>query len=134
MNTNHTNKNSTLIFPKLSYIIVGVCFDVHNQLGRFSREKQYSDVLEEKFKILRIPYKREARVKNSGNIIDFLIDNKLIIEVKTKRTITKEDYYQTQRYLQALNVKLGLLVNFRNRYLKPIRVIRIDTEVKKKFV
>jgi len=54
--------------------------------------------------------------------------------VKAKPLILKNDYYQTQRYLQALNIKLALLINFRNRYLKPIRVIKIDTGAKKKFV
>ena len=48
--------------------------------------------------------------------------------------ITKEDYFQTQRYLQNLNIKLGLPVNFRDKYIKPIRIIKIDTELKHKFV
>ena len=141
MNTNYTNRGNVttdrigkLIFPQLSYIIVGICFDVHNQLGRFARERQYCDELERRLKSVSLHYKREVRDKNSSNIIDFLIDGKLIIEAKAKRVITKDDYYQTQRYLQALNIKLGLLINFRNRYLKPIRVIKIDTDLRKKFV
>lgn len=132
MLTNHTNKK--LIYPELSYTIVGVCFDVHNELGRFAREKQYCDTLDHKLRDLKIPYKREFHVNKTGNIVDFTIDNKLILELKAKRTITKDDYYQVQRYLQILNIKLGLLVNFHNRYLKPIRVIRIDTDVKNKFM
>ena len=59
-------------------------------------------------------------------MIDFIIDDKIIIELKAKKIILKDDYYQTQRYLHALNKKLALLVNFRNRYLKPIRVINAD--------
>jgi len=134
MNTNHTNKNSKLIFPKLSYIIVGVCFDVHYALGRFVREKQYCDEIEQRLKSLKLPYKRELRINSSGNVIDFLIKDKLIIEAKAKRVITRDDYYQIQRYLQTLNIKLGFLVNFRNRYLKPIRVVRIDTDARRKFM
>jgi len=126
-------RNNKLIYPKLSYEIVGICFEVHNQLGRFAKEKQYCDILEDKFKLLKIPYKRELNIKNTGNILDFLVDNKLIMEVKAKRMITKDDYYQTQRYLQSLNMKLGLLVNFRSRYLKPIRIVRIDTDIRNKF-
>jgi hypothetical protein len=45
-----------------------------------------------------------------------------------KRILTKEDYYQLQRYLQESRAKLGLLVNFRNKYIKPKRVVRIDTK------
>ncbi len=128
------NRLNKLIYPELSYTIVGVCFDIHNELGRFAREKQYGDALDHSLRKLKISYKREFHADKTGNIIDFIIDDKLILELKAKRVITKDDYYQVQRYLQILNIKLGLLVNFRNRYLKPIRVIRIDTDVRNKFV
>jgi len=134
MHTNYTNKNNKLIYPELSYLITGMCFEVHNKLGRYAREKQYGDLLEEKLKEIKIPYKRESKIGKTGNTIDFLIDNKIILELKAKSFILKEDYYQTQRYLQILNIKLALLANFRNRYLKPIRIIRIDTNTKSKFL
>ena len=134
MHTNNANKNEKLIFPELSYLITGVCFGVHNQLGRYARERQYSDLLETKLKEIKIPYKRELKIEKTGNIVDFLIDDKIILELKTKPLVLKEDYYQTQRNLQASDVKLALLVKFRNRYLKPIRVIKIETNVKNKFV
>ncbi len=134
MHTNYTNKNGKLIYPELSYILTGLCFEVHNQLGRYAREKQYGDLLEEKLREIKIPYKREFRIGKSGNMVDFFIDNRVVLELKAKPLILKEDYYQAQRYLQISNIKLALLVNFRNRYLKPIRVIRIDTDVKHKFL
>ena len=134
MHTNDTNKKKKLIYPELSYIITGICFNVHNQLGRYAREKQYGDLLEEKLKEIKIPYKREFRIEKTRNTIDFLIDNKMILELKTKPMILKEDYYQTQRYLQASDIKLALLVNFRNRYLKPIRLLKIETDARKKFI
>lgn len=134
MDTNNTNTNGKLIYPELSYLITGICFSVHNQLGRFAREKQYSDLIEDKLKELKIPYEREFQIKKTGNIVDFWVDSKIILEIKAKRFILKEDYYQLQRYLQMLNKKLGLLVNFRNRYLKPIRIIRIDTDTRHKFL
>lgn len=148
MNTNYTNgqyytlkikkksdiKNDKLIYPKLSYLITGICFDIHNKIGRYAREKQYGNLLEDKFKKLDLIYKKEYKIDNNGNIVDFLVNNKIILEIKAKKIITREDYYQTQRYLQASNIKLGLLINFRDRYLKPIRIIRIDTDVRKKFI
>jgi GxxExxY protein len=134
MHTNDTNKNRKLIYPELSYVITGICFEVHNKLGRYAREKQYADLLEEKLKEIKIPYKREFKIDKTGNVVDFLIDNKIILEIKVKPLILKDDYYQSQRYLQTSNKKLALLVNFRNRYLKPIRVIKIDTNAKNKFL
>ncbi len=131
MNTNI--KNNKIIYPELSYVITGICFDTHNELGRYSREKQYADIIEKKLKEIKIPYKREFFIGDSGDIVDFLIDNKIILEIKTKRIITRDDYYQIQRYLQSTNLKLGLLINFRTPYIKPLRIIRIDTDAKNKF-
>lgn len=121
----NTNK---LIFPELSYTIVGIMFSTHNELGQYAKEKQYGDVLEKKLKDANIPYKRELQIGESGNIVDFLIDNKIILELKSTRIITKEYYYQTQRYLQESKIKLGIIVNFRNKYIKPVRVVRIDSK------
>jgi GxxExxY protein len=52
-----------------------------------------------------------------------MINNTLLVDLKAKSIVTKDDYYQMNRYLQASGLKLGLIVNFRNRYLKPIRVV-----------
>lgn len=73
-----------------------------------------------------IEFKREfpaPLIGEKSNFIDFLIDGKIVVELKAKNFVTKEDYYQTQRYLKALNLKLGLIVNFRDSHLKPKRVL-----------
>ena len=118
-----------ILFPNLSYKLTGLCFKVHNQLGRFAREKQYADLLETLLKENQIPHKREYEITNltqnipKGNRVDFLIDNKILLDIKAKKFITKGDYNQMQRYLQASGIELGLIVNFRNTYLKPKRVL-----------
>jgi GxxExxY protein len=121
-----TNENDKLLYPELSYLITGLCFKVHNQLGRYSREKQYCDLLEDKLKESKITYKREFSVSNTGNRIDFLIDDKIILEIKALPFLGKNEFYQLQRYLQTLDIKLGLLINFRSKILKPWRVIKIS--------
>ena len=128
MGTNDANSanKGKLIYPELSYAVTGLCFNVHNELGPYAKEKQYADLLEAKLKERGMRHQREYRIANTGNQVDFLVEDKLILELKAKRMLTKEDYYQTQRYLQESGIRLAFLVNFRNKYIKPVRIIRID--------
>ena len=120
------NKATELLYPELSYTITGVCFSVHNELGRFAREKQYGDALETKLIETGIAFERECRVGDSGNILDFIIEEKIAVELKAKPILLREDYRQIQNYLHQTRLKLGLLINFRSQYLKPARIVRID--------
>ena len=119
-----------IIYKDLCYKLNGIFFKVHNELGRFARERQYADLAEKYFKKLGINYKRELEIKFvnpdesvGGNRVDFLIENKIIIEFKAKSFIGRNEYVQMQRYLQAAKLKLGLLVNFNQRFIKPRRII-----------
>lgn len=119
-----------IIHKELSYRINGLLFSIHNDLGRFCREKQYADSFENLLKQSNIPYEREKPLPIKGvddqftNRVDFAISNTLLVDFKAKSIVTKDDYYQMNRYLEAGGYNLGLIVNFRNKYLKPIRVIR----------
>lgn len=129
MNANQRiiKKNIEVLYPELSYKINGACFNVHNKLNRFCREKQYADELEVELDKCGVKYKREFRIntdkKFTGNVADFIIEDCIVLELKAKNIITKDDYYQLKRYLITLNKKLGLLINFRDTYLKPKRVL-----------
>jgi GxxExxY protein len=138
---NDTNKNQIslsstkirsgkIIHPDLSYRITGVIFQTQNELGRFRNEKQYCDKIEFLLKELDIPYQRELILdpsfegENPGRSkVDFLIDNKIILEIKSKPFITKNDYYQTQRYLVSLDKDLAILVNMRRHHIHPKRIL-----------
>ncbi|MBT4315079.1 MAG: GxxExxY protein [Candidatus Magasanikbacteria bacterium] len=122
----NSNKSMSKILHKdLSYFITGLCFKTQNALGRFCREIQYANKFEELLKESKINYKREYQlaVGPDGNRVDFLIEDKIIIDFKAKKFITKEDYNQMQRYLQSANLELGMIINFRNTYLKPKRIL-----------
>jgi len=123
MSTNGGNQNK-LLYGELSYSINGVLFETHNELGQFAREKQYSDSVEKKFIEKKIPYKRELLVGDSGNIFDFLVDDSVVVELKCKPFLLNSDYDQVKRYLQSSDLELGILVNFRSKYLQPKRIIR----------
>jgi GxxExxY protein len=95
-------------------------------------EQQYADALENLLKSENIKYEREKPLPSSfegenqkRNIPDFIIEDTIILDLKAKRVTTKEDYYQIKRYLNAFNKELGLIVNFREYYLKPKRVLSL---------
>ena len=125
-----------LIFSDLTYKINGILFTVHNQLGRYCNEKQYGDLIEKLLKDLKMLFEREKILpqsfigeKSGRNKVDFLIENKVILEIKSRRIITKEDYYQVRRYLETLKLKLGIIVNFRNLYLRPKRILNSSISI-----
>ena len=111
-----------LIQKELSYKLIGLFYKVHKELGRFCRERQYGDLLEKYIQEVNIPYQREIEI-SEGNRVDFQIEKKILIDIKAKPFITKEDYRQMQRYLQSTQIVLGMIINFRNFYLKPKRIL-----------
>lgn len=128
---------SDIIYGEPTYAINGVLFDVHNALGRTCNELQYSDAIEERLKAQAIHYERERVLELSfvgerpgRNRVDFLVADTIVVEVKAKRIITREDYFQTLRYLKALNCKLGIIVNFRQNLLTPKRVINPEAPLR----
>lgn len=117
-----------LIYPELSYKIYGLLYRVHNELGRFKSEKSYGDALELELQKEKVSYVREQSLPlptdqfSRRNVADFVVDDKIVLELKVKAFITPEDYYQMKRYLDSGKFKLGLIVNFRQKYLRPKRV------------
>ena len=128
--------SAKVIHADLSYKLNGIIFEVHKYLGRYCNEQQYSDAIEKLLKDCMIAYEREwvlpvsfTGEKSGRNKVDLLIDGKIVVEVKAKRFLTSEDYYQTKRYLQAGKFKLGLLVNFRDKIIRPKRILNSFVQV-----
>ncbi|MBU4256898.1 GxxExxY protein [Patescibacteria group bacterium] len=124
------NANEKVIYKELSYKITGLLFKIHKALDRYRNEKQYADFFEELLKQEGIKYIREYRFEDfqygKGKVrcvCDFIVDDKIILEFKTKNYLSKEDYFQTKRYLVTLNLKLAILVNFRQPSLVPKRIL-----------
>jgi GxxExxY protein len=119
-------KNSMFWHQDLTHEIIGILIEVHKELGPYAREKQVGDLIAEKLKEHNLKFQREVRIGDSGNIIDFIIEEEVILELKTVPFLIKEHFDQVKRYLYQTNLHLGLLVNFRDKRLHPKRVLNIN--------
>ena len=120
------SNDEKIIEKELSYELGGAFFEVQKKLGRFCRERQYADALAQELEKRGITFKREHPIAIDGsksNFVDFFIEERVFVDLKAKPFIEKDDYYQMRRYLDLANLKLGLIVNFRQRYLQPKRIL-----------
>lgn len=108
-----------LLYPGLSYRIVGILMEVYNELGNKYQEKYYQRAISKGLDIVTIKYKREDSVdikfreENIGKFyVDFVIEDKVILEVKARARLSKTDYHQVRAYLKSKNLELGILANF----------------------
>ena len=108
-----------LLYPQQSYLIQGACFDLYKELGCGHKEVVYQRGLVEKLKIRNLKVEREVQIpvkvenKKVGIYIpDLIINNIIMIEIKAKEFITKQDIRQFWQYLQITDYKLGYLINF----------------------
>jgi len=121
---NYTVDKNKVLHADLCFAINGACIYVQNRLGRFAKEKQFGDALENRLKEIGLSYVRELTVGDTGNRTDFVIDGQVLLEIKAKPFLSQDDYAQVQRYLQVLDLELGLVVNFWAKSAMPHRVLR----------
>ena len=120
-----------IIYKEESYKIIGICMEVHSILGKGHSEVVYKDALEYEFQVAKIPYSREKQYEIEYKSIilphhyfaDFVVYNKIILEVKAIETLTSSHIKQTLNYLAASKLKLGLLVNFGEDSLNYKRIV-----------
>lgn len=114
-----------------SYKIINKCFTVHNNLGFGFLEIVYKDALEYEFKQAGIPYEREKKyeVNYKGIILphkfyaDFVLYDKIILEVKAVSQIHTAFISQAFNYLKVSNNRLALIVNFGEPSLTSKRIV-----------
>ena len=130
-----TLKRTDLVYPELSFVIVGCAYEVFNELGPGHTEKNYQRALAVVFEEKKIIFKEQEyyplrfkdRIIGRG-FLDFLIDNKIIVELKKDETFSKIHIDQVLNYLKLSNLKLAILINFTKQGVKFKRIININQD------
>lgn len=124
--------NNKVIYPELSYIIVGCLFNAFNNLGPGRREKVYQNAVKQEFIIKKIKFQEQLynpikykNVKIGKQYFDFIIEDKIILEIKVDRYFKKKYLEQILDYLKTANIKLGIIANFTRDGVKSYRVVNI---------
>ena len=110
----------------LSDAVIGCAIEVHRCLGPGLLESAYCDCLAHELSLARLAFQREVPVPLQYKAItlattyrlDFVVDDKLVLEIKSVAAL--EDIHEAQllTYLRLSGKKTGLLLNFNVRYLK----------------
>ena len=117
---------------EISYIIRGAIFDVYNKLGPGLLESVYINTLDYELSKKGLNVKREVPIPvyyeeikmEVGFRLDLLVEEKVIIEVKSVENLGEVHHKQVLTYLKLTGLKLGILVNF--------NVDKIDTGIFRK--
>ena len=130
--TQPTLKRSDLIHPELSYKLIGILFDVSNELGHGYQEKYYQKAVAAALKEAGIAYAEQAPVQINYKgkklgiyFLDFLIDNAIVLEIKRGEHFSKTNLKQVYGYLKATGLQLGIVANFTTAGLKFKRIVHV---------
>ena len=104
----------------MSYKIKGAIFKVYNELGAGLFESVYEQALMYQLKKdglevknqVSIPVYYDGQLLDIGFILDILVEDKVIIEIKSVEELSKTHHKQILNYLGLTNLRLGILVNF----------------------
>lgn len=119
-NTARMNEN------EISSIVIGICIDIHKRLGPGLFEKVYEEVLTYELRKNNITFARQKPIPviydalkmDVGFIADVIVDNKVLLELKSVENIHNVHKKQLLTYLRLSDLKLGLLINFNESLLK----------------
>jgi GxxExxY protein len=114
--------------PELNRItnaIIGAAIEVHRRLGPGLLESLYENALAIEFAQRGIPFRRQVCINVTYKVhpigdcrLDFLVDDKVLVELKAVETLASVHKAQVLCYLRITKHKLGLLINFNVPLLK----------------
>ncbi len=122
---------TNIILKQESYTLMGICMEVHNQLGAGFLEIVYKDALEYELKRAGIPFEREKmyEVRYKDIILphkfyaDFVVFDSIILEVKGVNAISDSAIAQAINYVKVSNNPLAIIVNFGELKLNYKRIV-----------
>lgn len=105
---------------EISKLVVDLCFKIHKQYGPGLFESVYEEIFCYEWEKNGIPLKRQHGVPliheeikmEIGFRADVIIDDKVIVELKSVEALAEIHYKQVQTYLKLTKIKLGILINF----------------------
>ena len=126
-------RRNDLVYPELSYEIIGCAYEVFDALGTGHSEKTYQKAFAIALKKKGIKYLEQVyySLKFKDEIVgkgflDFLVDAKIIVELKKDGKFSKTHLEQVLNYLKMSDLKLGILINFTMEGVKFKRIVNIN--------
>lgn len=112
-----------------TYKIIGLCMEVHRNLGPGLLEIIYKDALEIEFRENNIPFEREKEfvIEYKGKIlphkfyVDFIVNEDIVLEIKSVKEFSNEHTAQILNYMKLSDSEIGLLINFQTKSLQQKR-------------
>jgi len=122
--------NDKYKYSDLTEKIIGCAMKVHSFLGNGFPEVIYQRSLEIELKNATLSYNREIEQNIyydnalvGTRIVDFMVEDKVLVELKAASEITEQHYAQILNYLKAYKLEIGLLINFGSESLQFKRFI-----------
>ena len=126
------SKRIDLVYPDLSYKVVGILFDVYNELGFGFSESHYQKAISLALIEKNIKFKEQVynpvyfKEQIVGKyFLDFLIEDKIILEIKKESKFSKKNIDQVNSYLKSFHKKLAILANFDKEGIKFKRIVNL---------
>ena len=115
---------------KLTRSIIGAAMEVHSNLGPGFLESVYEAAMAIELNLLKIPYEQQKAIpvmykglKVKDFFCDFLVDLKVLVELKALKAVTNVEEAQVLNYMKATGLNVGLLINFGEQSLKYKRLV-----------
>lgn len=126
-----------ILYKELSYQVIGALFDAFKTLGSSYHEKYCQKTVAKFLRERQISFIKEYPVNISINgelivrhFLDFLIDSKIVLEIKKGNFISMSDIKQVQMYLKTTDLRLGILAYFASGGIQYKRILNSHSSCK----